>query len=601
MQVLNIGILAHVDAGKTSLTERLLFDTGAIARLGSVDSGSTQTDSGAIERRRGITIRTAVASFTVGELQVNLIDTPGHSDFIAEVERALGVLDGTVLVLSAVEGVQAQTRVLMRTLRRMRLPTLILVNKIDRAGARQEDMLADIRRKLSPYVIAMNAVEDIATPAARTRPRPIEHAAEALAEHDERLLADLVEDRVPGPDVLLDRLRGQTAAGLTHPLYFGSAIGGQGMAELIDGITGLLPAAPPTGGPPVGTVFAVERGGGGQKIAYLRLFEGELRPRQLLTLYRPGGEHTERVTALRTVGTTPAITKVWGLSGVRVGDRVGTAPTPSEHPHFARPTLETLVRPRHASEAARLHTALVSLADQDPLIQTRTVEGEGVSVLLYGEVQKEVIAQTLLDDFGVDAVFEESRLVHLERPRGSAEAVTEIGPGNDLPATVGLRVEPGTGITFRREVELGSLPPAFQRAIEDSVRQALQRGPHGWPVADCTVTLTRTGYMSPVTAAGDFRALAPQVLQRALRRAGTAVFEPCHAFELEVPHEALSAATTLLAGLGARVTDTSGQRTWLIKGEIPARSVQEVERRIPGLTHGEGVWWSQPSGDRLVG
>ncbi|MEV8633258.1 translation factor GTPase family protein [Streptosporangium sp. NPDC051023] len=602
MRVLNIGILAHVDAGKTSLTERLLFHTGAIDRLGSVDSGSTQTDSGAIERRRGITIRTAVAPFTVGDLQVNLIDTPGHSDFIAEVERALGVLDGAVLVLSAVEGVQAQTRVLMRTLRRMRLPTLILVNKIDRTGARQEETLTDIRRRLSPHIVVMNAVEDIATPAARTRPLPIEHAAEALAEHDDRLLADLVDGRAPGPGVLRDLLRAQTAEGLTHPLFFGSAIGGQGVVELLDGITGLLPAAPQADGPPRGTVFAVERDGGGQKIAYLRLFEGELHPRRPLTLRRPGGEHTERVTALRTVGATPAITKVWGLSKVRVGDRVGAAPDLADQPRFARPSLETLVRPRHETEAARLHAALASLADQDPLIQTRTVEGEGVSVLLYGEVQKEVIAQTLRDDFGVEAVFEESRPVYLERPHGRAEAVTEIDQqgSSGFYATVGLRVEPGSDITFRREVNLGSLPLAFHRAIEESVHQALQEGPNGWPITDCAVTLTRTGYFSPITAAGDFRGLVPLVLRRALRQAGTTVFEPCHIFEAEVPHEALSAVTVLLTGLGAQLTETSGQQTWLIRGEIPARSVQEAERRLPGLSRGEGVWWSQPCGDRPV-
>ena len=149
-QTLNLGILAHVDAGKTSLTERLLFDNGAIPELGSVDAGSTRTDTGELERERGITIRSAVATFATGDLQVNLVDTPGHPDFIAEVERALSVLDGAVLVLSAVEGIQAQTRVLMRSLRRMRLPTLVFVNKIDRTGARYDGLLADIRRKLGP-------------------------------------------------------------------------------------------------------------------------------------------------------------------------------------------------------------------------------------------------------------------------------------------------------------------------------------------------------------------------------------------------------------------------------------------------------------------
>src|SRR6478609_641126 len=141
MQTVNIGIVAHVDAGKTSLTERLLFDTGVIDRLGSVDAGTTQTDTGDLERRRGITITSAVASFDIGDHTVNLIDTPGHPDFIAEVERALGVLDGAVLVVSAVEGVQAHTRLLMRALRRLRIPTLVFVNKIDRAGAQDQRLL----------------------------------------------------------------------------------------------------------------------------------------------------------------------------------------------------------------------------------------------------------------------------------------------------------------------------------------------------------------------------------------------------------------------------------------------------------------------------
>jgi len=166
MQTVNIGILAHVDAGKTSLTERVLFDTGVIDRLGSVDSGTTQTDTGDIERRRGITIRSAVAAFTVGDRQVNLIDTPGHSDFVAEVERALGVLDGAVLVVPAVEGVQPHTRVLMKTLRSLRLPTLIFVNKIDRVGARAAELVADITRLLTPAIAPMGAVRGIGTPTA---------------------------------------------------------------------------------------------------------------------------------------------------------------------------------------------------------------------------------------------------------------------------------------------------------------------------------------------------------------------------------------------------------------------------------------------------
>src|SRR3984893_13897139 len=160
MRTLNLGILAHVDAGKTSLTERLLYAAGVIDAMGSVDTGSTQTDTLALERQRGITIKSAVVSFVINDVTVNLIDTPGHPDFIAEVERVLNVLDGAVLVISAVEGVQAQSGVLMRTLQRLRIPTLIFVNKIDRGGAQDDAVLQSIAEKLTPAIVAMGSTLD---------------------------------------------------------------------------------------------------------------------------------------------------------------------------------------------------------------------------------------------------------------------------------------------------------------------------------------------------------------------------------------------------------------------------------------------------------
>ncbi len=201
---LNVGVLAHVDAGKTSLTERLLFDNGVIPKLGSVDAGDTQTDAGDVERRRGITVRSAVASFHLGGLQINLVDTPGHPDFVAEVERALSVLDAAVLVISAVEGVQAQTRVLMRSLIRMRLPTLIFVNKIDRVGARYGDLLADIRNRLTPLIVPMEHVDELGARCADVTSRSFDDAAfraeiaEVLAENDDHLLDRILQGLVPG-------------------------------------------------------------------------------------------------------------------------------------------------------------------------------------------------------------------------------------------------------------------------------------------------------------------------------------------------------------------------------------------------------------------
>ncbi|MFK4269170.1 GTP-binding protein [Streptomyces milbemycinicus] len=664
-RTLNIGILAHVDAGKTSLTERLLFDHGAIDRLGSVDSGTTQTDTGDIERERGITVRSAVASFTVGPAQINLIDTPGHSDFIAEVERALGVLDGAVLVLSAVEGVQAQTRVLMKTLRRLRLPTLLFVNKIDRAGARDEGLLTDIRHKLAPHLVALTAVRDLGTRHARAVPRSLDDAdfraqmAEALAETDDALLARVLDGPPPTPAELRAALAGGTADCRVHPVFFGSALSGQGVGALARGMARLLPPAPvgaAAAAAPYGTVFAVERRGGtGGKTAYLRLFAGELAVRQKVTLHRrgPGGtlvEYGGQITSLDVVGRAGAradagrltagnIGKVRGLPEVRVGDRLGetdahsdadanTGPSaesgtgrangrgpghpPPDQPHFAAPSLSTVVRPREPGPgpAARLHAALLSLAEQDPLIHARALPGGATSVLLYGEVQKEIIASTLARDFGIEADFEPSRPVHVERPEGIGEACEEMARRrhSGLWATIGLRVEPartGSGVIFRYETELGALPRAFHHAIEETVHDTLLEGHDGRPVIDCLVTLIRSGFSSPLSTARDFRELTPVVLERALRAAGTRVYEPCHAFELEIPHDALAPVTGHLTAAEADITaveeTAGGVPAWLLEGRIPAREVHGVKRWLPGLTRGEGVWWSRPSGDRPLG
>ncbi len=648
MKTLNLGILAHVDAGKTSLTERLLFDNGATSELGSVNAGNTQTDTGELERERGITIRSAVAPFTTGNLQVNLVDTPGHPDFIAEVERALSVLDGAVLVLSAVEGVQSQTRVLMKSLRRMHLPTLIFVNKIDRRGARTDDLLVDIRQKLAPFIVPMNSVRDAGTPGARGVPRSLDEQhhrmdiAEILAENDEALLGRLVDGSVPSPDELQALLVRQTAAARLHPVFFGSALTGEGTPDLTDGIRTLLPSgsdAAANGGLR-GTVFAIERASSREKVAYLRLFSGELRERQQVTFRRleQGGrisEFTGKIAGLEVIGdhlsaagaggqaarghasrdrprpdrrlTSGNIGKLRGLPHIRVGDHLGEWDSVTLQLTFSPPSLMTVVRVRQPGQEVRLHSALTSLADEDPLIQTRVVGNGATSVLLYGAVQQEVIAARLQRDFGVEPVFEEIKPVYVERPVGVGEATTEFDPHAQSAtfwATIGLRVEPterGAGVRFVREVKWGGMPAAFDRAIEEAALHTLQQGLYGWPITDCAVTLIRVGFSAPSSVAADFRHLTPLVLMRALRIAGTRVYEPCHSLEIEVPPDVVGSLIGYLTARGVDITQSVNRgASWLVAAELPARLGQEFTAALPGLSRGEGAVWSHPSTDRPV-
>ncbi len=329
-RTLNLGILAHVDAGKTTLTERLLYAAGVIDEIGSVDDGSTQTDFLALERQRGITIKSAVVSFAIEDVTVNLIDTPGHPDFIAEVERALSVLDGAVLVISAVEGVQAQTLVLMRALQRLGVPTLLFVNKIDRGGADAERVLRTISERLTPAAVAMGTVHDLGTREAGFTPWGKGDAAFAasLAEHDEALLAAFVNGDPVTDRRLREKLAAQTGRALVHPVFFGSAITGAGVESLRAGIAELLPAADGDGdGPVSGTVFKVERGPAGEKIAYVRMFSGTVRTRDRL---RFGDDVERKVTAIHVFDRGDAtrrasvsageIGKLWGLGEIRIGD-----------------------------------------------------------------------------------------------------------------------------------------------------------------------------------------------------------------------------------------------------------------------------------------
>ncbi|ELS58735.1 putative Translation elongation factor G [Streptomyces viridochromogenes Tue57] len=611
--MLNLGILAHVDAGKTSLTERLLHSAGVIDEIGSVDAGNTQTDSLALERQRGITIKSAVVSFALDDVTVNLIDTPGHPDFIAEVERVLGVLDGAVLVVSAVEGVQPQTRVLMRTLQRLRIPTLVFVNKIDRRGARPDAVLRAISRRLTAAVVPMGTTDAPGTRDARFVPGLAPSALDVLADHDDELLRAYVEDTV-SCDCLRSALADQTRQALVHPVYAGSALTGAGVDALTGGIRELLPAAGgDPDGPVSGTVFKVERGPAGEKVAYARMFSGTLRIRDRVPFGEARAEG--RVTAISVFdrGTdvrddlvaAGRIARLWGLADIRIGDAIGEPRKAYGH-FFAPPTLETVVVPGDGTDRRALHRALTRLAEQDPLIGLRHDEvRQETFVSLYGEVQKEVIQATLAEEFGLDVTFRETTPLCVERPVGSGEAVEfNKKDGNPFLATVGLRVDPapaGSGVEFRLEVELGSMPYAFFKAVEDTVRETLGQGLHGWQVPDCTVTMTHSGYSprqshahqgfdkSMSSTGYDFRGLTPLVLMEALRRAGTRVHEPMHRFRVEAPTDTLAALLPVLARLRAvpQTTRTRGA-SCLLEGSVPAAHVHELEQQLPGLTRGEG-------------
>jgi ribosomal protection tetracycline resistance protein len=632
-RTLNLGILAHVDAGKTTLTERLLYAAGVIDEIGSVDAGSTQTDSLALEQQRGITIKSAVVSFAIGDATVNLIDTPGHPDFIAEVERVLSVLDGAVLVISAVEGVQSQTPLLMRALQRLKVPTLVFVNKIDRLGAEPDRVLRAISERLTPAIVPMGSARGVGTRAARVTPYGAGDSAflASLVELDDGLLAAYVDDEASVSYALLrDKLVERSRQGLVHPVFLGSAITGVGVESLMSGIAELLPAREgDVDGPLSGAAFKIERGPAGEKIAYVRMFSGAMHVRDRL---RFGADSERKVTAIavfdggktvrRSTVSAGEIGKLWGLTEVRIGDAIGTPRSNVEH-HFAPPTLESVVTPLDPARAHALSVALAQLAEQDPLIDVRQADDtQEISVSLYGEVQKEVIQATLVSDYGIAVTFRETTPIYVERPLGVGEGVELLhAESNPYSATLGLRVEPapiGSGVEFRLDVGVHSVPlyvfkrrDDFAEAMAHYVREALQTGLFGWQVTDCVVTLTRSEYggadgppskRGQLSTAGDFRKLTPLVLRQALERAGTVVCEPTVRASVEIPADTIGTVLPVLARLGTVVETPSVQgRLATIETLLPAARTHDLELQLPGLTGGEGVLESRFAGYERVG
>jgi len=632
-----LGILAHVDAGKTTLTERLLYAAGVIDEIGSVDDGTTQTDSLALERQRGITIKSAVVSFAIDDLTVNLIDTPGRTDFIAEVERVLSVLDGAVLVISAVEGVQPQTRVLMRALQRLRIPTLMFISKIDRPGAGDERVLKAISERLTTAVVPMGTASELGTRAAyftlcgADDPEFLSRVVEVLAERDDGILAAYVEDesRVPHQQ-LRQELAAQTKRALVHPVFFGSAITGAGVEPLMAGMAELLPASHgDPDGPVSGTVFKIERGASGEKIAYVRMFSGTIRTRDRLHF---GLDLQDKVTAIAVFERGPAVQrpsvpagavgKLWGLGEIQIGDRIGVTGSDGAQHQFAPPTLESVVVARNRGDRARLRIALAQLAEQDPLINVRQDDTrQEISVWLYGEVQKEVIQATLANEFGLDVTFRETTPIYIERPIGTGEAVEILhAETNPFLATIGLSVDPapdGSGIDFRLQVDPRTVPLYLYKTVESFtehmsqyVRQTLREGLFGWQVTDCIVTMTKCTYSvpdgppsrrGPLSTAADFRKLTPLVLMQALERARTAVCEPILRVSIETPPDSVGAVLASVARLGGVLEPPSllGDLS-TIETVMPAARADDLQRQLPALTRGEGVLESDFGGYQPV-
>ena len=614
MKIINIGILAHIDAGKTSITENLLFASGATTERGSVDKGNTTTDSMDIEKRRGITVRTSTTSIEWNNAKINIIDTPGHMDFLAEVERTFRMLDGAILVVSAKEGIQAQTRLLFNVLQQLEIPTIIFINKIDREGVNLPQLYTDIAISLSPNIFIMQHIDGKELSPICSKTSIEEEYKEQILEHDDSLLERYLNDEKLADSEYWDALVKSIHLAKSYPVFHGSAMFGLGIKELLNAITTFIQ---PTINPSEelsAYVYKIEHNRKEQKRAYLKIISGSLKTRKLYRLN--GSEQTIKFGGLKTfhagkeievneVSVTD-IAMIDNANDLLVGDYLGTAPILMDKLNIPSPALQSSIHPQDVKDRSRLILAMNKLSIEDPSLSFQlNTDNNELEVALYGATQREVILTLLEERYAVEAYFEEVKTIYKECPKGKAEHTIhiEVEP-NPYWASIGLVIEPlplGSGLVLVSEISLGYLNQSFQNAVFDGIRTACKSRLYGWEITDLKVIFFFFLYYSPVSTPADFRNLAPYVFRMALQKVGVNLLEPMLHFKLEIPQEVNARAIADISKMRGTIDNVSSNGDWTkIEGIVPLDSSKEYSAEVSSYTQGLGVLTTKSAGYQIA-
>ncbi|MCL1786845.1 MAG: TetM/TetW/TetO/TetS family tetracycline resistance ribosomal protection protein [Defluviitaleaceae bacterium] len=552
MVLTNIGILAHVDAGKTTTVEQMLHLYGGLRTPGSVDKGNTQTDFLTIEQQRGISVANASVSLETATHKINIIDTPGHMDFTGEVERALSVLDGVVLVVSAAEGIQSQTERFWKALREMDIPTVIFLNKIDRMGCDPSAVLQALQTEFNAKIIPIDTYENAGEASVRTQPAPLsEDSILELCENDDALAARYLETGSVPPETLETALVNQTKNGIAFPLIYGAAALGLGIPRLVEAIETYLPSAPAAPkGELSGIIYKIEHDKSIGKIAHMRLFEGTVQNRDMITIYRPGLEpFQEKVTQIRKLSGAKRedvglaygneIAAVCGMTGAKAGDMVGQL-LARRGSSIATPLFTVQVFGPEGKES-QLIQAISEMSDEDPLMDyTWNYDERELVIRTMGNIQLEILAYLLQERYGMAVQFSPPSVIY-------KETVTHKGTGHEsytMPkpcwALVTLDVEPlprGSGFMYKSATHQSVLQERYQNHVKIAVADAVKQGRLGWEVTDAQFTLTAGGSHIYHTHPMDFFLATPIAVMRALEAAGPTLLEPLVKLRLTAAEE----------------------------------------------------------------
>ncbi len=583
MKKITVGITAHVDSGKTTLAEAMLYITGKIRKLGRVDNGSSSLDTDTIERSRGITIFSHQAEFSTGETQITLLDTPGHIDFSAETERTMRVLDYAVLVISGTDGVQSHTATLWKLLRRYEIPVFIFINKMDLTGADRKAVLENIQKRLSDCCTDFSGdISDIHENAAMCSDKLMEKYLADGELTDDDIISAISERRI-------------------FPCCFGSALkmdGVEGFLSILDRFTSEPERQEEFGA----KVYKISYDSKGSRLTHMKIMGGELRMRDELAYTNADGESVRgKISSLRyysgekfrTAETASAgeVCAVTGLVGTYAGQGIGCIRNSD------RAMLEPVMTYRALlPENINVHDALKDmrrLEDEDP--QLHIVWNEQlreIHVQLMGTVQLEVLTQVILDKFGYTVKFEDGAVAYKETIRTAVEGVGHYEPLRHY-AEVHLILEPlerGSGLKFAAECSEDELDRNWQRLILTHLEEKAHIGIlTGSPITDMKLTLVSGKAHLKHTEGGDFRQATYRAVRQGLRSAESILLEPYFDYELEVPTECVGRAIADLQHMSAEFSapETIGEMS-MITGSAPVSELNGYHSEIIGYTKGKG-------------
>jgi len=579
------GIVAHVDAGKTTLSEALLYATGTTRRLGRVDHGDAFLDTDAMERARGITIYTEPAVMRVGEAELTILDTPGHVDFSAETERTLQALDYAILVVSAADGVQGHTLTLWRLLRRYHVPVFVFVNKMDAPGADRARILEQLHARCSDACIDFTGAADALS----------ERQLDTLAMQSEAAMDEYLE--TGGIDVRT--VRALIADGAAVPVYFGSALKMQGISEFVEGFA-FFTREPHYTAEFGACVFKISHDRQGNRLSWIKVTGGELTAKMML----PEAGGAEKVDQVRvysgakftTVESVPAgtVCAVTGPAHTFPGEGLGAARNAAQP--VLRPVLTYTLLPGGNDMHACLQ-ALRELEDEEPLLHVVWQERlQEAHVQLMGAVQLEIIEQLMHDRFGLDIAFGPGSILYAETITAPGEGVGHFEPLRHY-AEVHVLIEPlerGSGLEFATDVSEDELDRNWQRLIMQHLQETEHPGVLiGAPITDMRLTLIGGRGHLKHTEGGDFRQATYRAVRQGLmeaREAGHAVLlEPWYRFRLELPQEMLGRALSDVQRMGGEsAAPQIEDGLAVVEGAAPVSEMRDYAMDVNAYTHGEG-------------